>query len=101
MNRVGFRKIYRQESTIIFPHNCTDSSYVLCLSLLAIEKHFGSDILDKQIIIPGWTADRVHALWLIEHPPRRMHILILYGCSLADALKSFILNIFYPIILIL
>ena len=47
VNRVGFRKIYRQESTIILFHSCTDRSNVLCLSLLELEEHFGSDILDK------------------------------------------------------
>ena len=51
VNRVGFRKIYRQESTIILFHSCTDSSNVLCLSLLELEEHFGSDILDKGLCI--------------------------------------------------
>ena len=48
--RSGFREIYRQELTIILFHSCTDSSNVLCLSLLKLEEHFGSDILDKNLL---------------------------------------------------
>ena len=50
VNRVGFQKIYRQELTIILFNNCTDISNVLCLSLLEVEEHFGSDILDKHTL---------------------------------------------------
>ena len=47
VNCVVFGKIYRQESNIILVDSCTDSSNVLCLSLLELEEHLGSDILDK------------------------------------------------------
>ena len=44
VNRMGFRKIHTQESTIYFFHICRDSSNVLSLSLLEREEHFESDI---------------------------------------------------------
>ena len=46
----------------------------------------------SQIIIPGWTAGGVLALWVCEHPPRRTHI------SYSFYKMSMILNIFSIIV---
>ena len=38
----------------------------------------GNPPITPQIVIPGWTAGGVHALWVSDHPPRRTHIYLVF-----------------------
>ena len=42
-----------------------------------------------QIVIPGWIAGGVHALWVSEDPPQRMHIIFVPATHQGEHAKMF------------
>ena len=61
------------------------------------QKNGGEPPLTPQIVIPGWTAGGVLALWVSEHhPPRRKHIK--FSVSAVSAFLGWILKNVYNIL---
>ena len=49
----------------------------------------GEPTLHPQIVIPGWTAGGVRALWVSEHSSRRMHNALSYQGVFIDLQMKF------------